>query len=199
MSVVVVEVGSGNTASVVWALERLGARPRLTSDPTAVAEAERVIFPGVGAAGHVAEQLRARGLDFVLQAFDRPLLGLCLGMQMLFERSEEGDAKGLARLPGVVRRIPAAPDRPSPHMGWNRLDLVDSDDPLLEGVCDGDHVYFVHGYGVLAGPETVASVEYGARYAAVVRQGKLAGCQFHPERSGAVGARILRNFLGSPC
>lgn len=198
MSLVVVDVGVGNTASMVWALERLGARPRLSSEAACIAEAERLVFPGVGAAGFAARRIADLDLEAVLRAFDRPLLGVCLGMQMLFGRSEEGDAAGLGRLNGTVTRLEAKPERPSPHMGWNRLSKL-SDDPLLEGVEDGAHTYFVHGYVAPVTGDTVAACTYGEPFAAVVRRGRAWGCQFHPERSGPVGARILRNFLDLPC
>lgn len=198
MSLVVVDIGVGNTASMLWALERLGGRPRLSSDPACIGEAERLVFPGVGAAGFAAGRIAGLGLTEVLRVFERPLLGVCLGMQMLFERSEEGGAPGLGRLAGTVRRLEATPERPSPHMGWNRLSRL-SDDPLLEGVEDGAHAYFVHGYAAPVTEATVASCAYGPEFAAAVRQGQAWGCQFHPERSGPVGARILRNFLDLPC
>ncbi|MDO1558572.1 imidazole glycerol phosphate synthase subunit HisH [Brevundimonas sp. 2R-24] len=198
MSLVVVDIGVGNTASMVWALERLGARPRLSADAACIADAEQLVFPGVGAAGFAAERIEALGLTEVLHAFNRPLLGVCLGMQMLFERSEEGGAPGLGRLAGTVRRLRPSPERPSPHMGWNRLSKR-ADDPLLEGVEDGTYAYFVHGYAAPVTADTVASCTYGEPFSAVVRRGNAWGCQFHPERSGPVGARILRNFLDLPC
>lgn len=198
MSLVVADIGVGNTASMVWALERLGGRPRLSSEAACIADAKRLILPGVGAAGFAAGRIEALGLSDVLRGFERPLLGVCLGMQMLFERSEEDDAPGLGRLVGVVRRLEPSPERPSPHMGWNRLSPL-ADDPLLEGIGDGSHAYFVHGYCAPVSSATVASATYGEPFSAIVRQGQAWGCQFHPERSGPVGARILRNFLDLPC
>lgn len=198
MSLVVVDIGVGNTASMVWALERLGGRPRLSSDTACIAEAERLVFPGVGAAGFAAGRIADLGLAEVLRGFQRPLLGVCLGMQLLFERSEEGDVAGLGRLPGTVSRLEPSRDLPSPHMGWNRLSKR-AEDPLLEGVEDGAYAYFVHGYAAPVTPATVATSSYGSEFSAVVRQGQAWGCQFHPERSGPVGARILRNFLDLPC
>ena len=198
MSLVVVDIGVGNTASMVLALERLGAGPRLSGEAACIAEAERLIFPGVGAAGFAAARIEDLGLNDVLRRFDRPLLGVCLGMQLLFERSEEGDAPGLGRLAGTVKRLEPSPERPSPHIGWNRLSKR-KDDPLLEGVEDGAYVYFVHGYAASITAATVASCSYGQSFSAVAREGQAWGCQFHPERSGSVGARILRNFLDLPC
>ena len=199
MSVAVLDLGVGNTASMLFALERLGAEARLTAHPDALAEAERIIFPGVGAAGYAAERLRTLGVEQTLRDFPRPLLGVCLGMQMLYRSSAEGDAAGLGRLDARVERLEPAPERPVPHMGWNRLDAERSDDPLLDGVPPGAYAYFVHSYAAPVGEETVASSEYGRVFSAVVRRGAVCGCQFHPERSGAVGARILKNFLDLPC
>lgn len=198
MAVTVVRLGVGNTASMMFALERLGADARLSSDPSEIAEAERLILPGVGAAAHAMGRIEALGLTAVLKGFARPLLGVCLGQQLLYETSEEGDARSLGRIPGAVRAMVAAPDRPVPHMGWNRL-KIEREDPLLEGVQDGAFVYFVHGYACETGPATLASTDYGGRFSSVVRASNAWGCQFHPERSAEAGARILDNFLRLPC
>lgn len=198
MTTAVVKLGIGNTASVMFALERLGAPARLTDDPTQIAEADRVILPGVGAAAHAMALIDRKGLRQVLKAFERPLLGICLGQQLLFERSEEGNAEGLGLLPGAVTRLPASKQAPSPHMGWAKLaDIASS--PLLEGVPNASYAYFVHSYVCPLAESTIATAEYGRRFAAVVARGSTFGCQFHPERSGAVGARILSNFLSLPC
>lgn len=198
MTLAVVELGVGNTASMIFALERLGAKPVLTSDVGVIAEAERVILPGVGAAAFAMGRIETLGLAEVLQRFPRPLLGVCLGQQLLFEASEEGDAHLLGRIPGPVRRLEPAPDRPVPHMGWNRL-TIERADPLLDGVEDGGFAYFVHSFASPVGGYTLASTAYGVPFSAVVRQGQAWGCQFHPERSSDLGARILRNFLDLPC
>jgi glutamine amidotransferase len=199
MTTVVLDLGVGNTASMIFALERLGEQPRLTADPAALDDAERIIFPGVGSAGFAADRLAGLGLVQTLREFPRPLLGVCLGMQMLYERSEEGDGEGLALIPGEVRRLTSAPDRPVPHMGWNRLKAQRADDPLLDDVASDSFVYFVHAYAAPVGAETVSSAEYGTPFSAIVRRGNVSGCQFHPERSGPAGARILKNFLDLPC
>lgn len=198
MSVAVVKLGVGNTASVLFALERLGVEGVLTDDPARVAEAERVILPGVGAASYASKALRERGLDEALLSFSRPLLGICLGQQLLYESSEEGDARGLALLPGAVTALPNSRDRPVPHMGWAKL-RVDAEHPLLDGVANGDYVYFVHAFACPLGEAMVASAEYGRTFAAVSARGNVMGCQFHPERSGEVGARVLANFMALPC
>lgn len=198
MSVVtVLAYGAGNTASVQFALERLGATVRLTDSPAEVAEAERLILPGVGAAGYAMERLETLGLVEPIRAFSRPLLGVCLGQQLLFERSQEGGVDLLGLIPGEVRAIEPAPDRTVPHMGWSRLTRT-CEDPLTEGVADGAWAYFVHGFVCPDGPATVATAEYGGVLPAVVRSANRWGCQFHPERSAEVGARILKTFLELP-
>lgn len=199
MEVAVIAYGAGNVASVQFALERLGATVRLTDDPTVIAEAERVILPGVGAAGYAMQRLSELRLIDPIRAFPRPLLGVCLGQQLLFELSEEGDGVDLLGfIPGAVKRLQPGPDLPVPHMGWSRL-TRDRDDPLLEGVADGAYAYFVHGFVCPDGPATLARADYGGAVPAVVRSANRWGCQFHPERSAEAGATILKNFLGLPC
>jgi glutamine amidotransferase len=196
VNVVVVDAGGANLGSVCVALERLGVEPVVSADAAAIVAADRVILPGVGAAAPAMARLRAAGLVPVLRALRRPLLGICLGMQLLFERSDEGDVEGLGLLPGRVRKLRADPLVRVPHTGWNRL-LRRRDDPLLEGVDDGAPAYFVHGYAVPVDALCVAACAHGDEFAAIVRRGDVAGVQCHPERSGPVGARILANFLGA--
>lgn len=196
--VTVLAYGAGNVASVQFALERLGATVRLTADPAEVAQAERLILPGVGAAGYAMSRLHGLGLIDPIRAFERPLLGVCLGQQLLFETSDEGGGTELLGLiPGRVRALAPGPALPVPHMGWSRLSRI-TDDPLLEGVEDGAWAYFVHGFVCPDGPATLALAEYGGPVPAVVGAGNRRGCQFHPERSAAAGARILKNFLELP-
>jgi glutamine amidotransferase len=197
-NVTLIGYGSGNVASVRFALERLGARVRISADPSDLDEAERVILPGVGAAGYAMQRLNALGLVEALRRFERPLLGVCLGQQLLFETSaEDGDTPLLGLTPGRVEAIAPAASRPSPHMGWSRLSLR-RPDPLLEGIKDGDWAYFVHGFVCPDGPATIAAADYGLPVPAVVNSANRWGCQFHPERSAAAGARILKNFLELP-
>ena len=197
--VAVISYGAGNIASVQFALERLGATVRLTADPVEIAEAERVILPGVGAAGYAMSRLTALNLIEPLRAFERPLLGVCLGQQLLFERSDEGeDVQMLGLIPGTVGRLEPDAPLPVPHMGWSRL-TRDRDDPLLKGVADGAYAYFVHGFVCPDGPATLARADYGGPVPAMVRSANRWGCQFHPERSAEAGATILKNFLGLPC
>jgi glutamine amidotransferase len=198
VNVTLIGYGSGNVASVRFALERLGARVRITDDPADVDEAERIILPGVGAAGYAMQRLKALDLIEPLRRFQRPLLGVCLGQQLLFDASaEDGEADLLGLIPGRVEAILPAPSRPSPHMGWSRL-TTRRDDPLLDGVKDGDWAYFVHGYVCPDGPATLAAADYGVAVPAMVNSANRWGCQFHPERSAALGARILKNFLELP-
>ncbi|KQW82907.1 imidazole glycerol phosphate synthase subunit HisH [Brevundimonas sp. Root1279] len=193
--VTVLSYGAGNVASVQFALERLGATVRLTDDPIEVAEAERLILPGVGQAGYAMGRLADLGLVDPIRAFPRPLLGVCLGQQLLFADSDEGGGTPLLDLiPGRVGRLEPGPGLPVPHMGWSRL-AIDRADPLLDGVDEGSWAYFVHGYLCPDGPATLARADYGGPVPAVVRSANRWGCQFHPERSAEAGARILKNFL----
>jgi glutamine amidotransferase len=262
--VVIIDSGGANLASLRFALERLGARSHVSADGSTIASAERLILPGVGAAAHAMERLDRAGLITVLRTLTQPLLGICLGMQLLFQRSEEGDraaeerppvggerevsaqiqwfeaadgilnqpsyaksarvtrsralpriarraaflkrlplvsrddrcsgTKCLGLLPATVRRLTPARGRPVPHMGWNTLQKL-STDPLIEGVNEADHAYFVHSYATPVTEHTLAATDYGGAISAVVRRGNFWGTQFHPERSGTTGERILQNFL----
>ncbi|RZA21859.1 MAG: imidazole glycerol phosphate synthase subunit HisH [Lysobacteraceae bacterium] len=192
--VVIVDAGGANLGSVRAAFARLGVEPAVSRDPARIAAASRLVLPGVGAAAPVMEILRSSGLDRLLQSVQAPLLGICIGMQVLFERSEEGDVPALGLLRGRVRKLPPAPGLRLPHMGWNTLQQrVDS--PLLEGIADGAHAYFVHGYAATDSVDAIADSTHGETFAAIVQRANVAGAQFHPERSGEVGARFLRNFL----
>jgi glutamine amidotransferase len=194
MDAAIIDSGGANLASLQFAFERLGAKTRVTADAREIAAAPRLVLPGVGCAADAMERLRRCALDTLLPSLTQPVLGICLGMQLLFERSEEGPTPCLGILPGQVRRLPASAGYPVPHMGWNRLEEWKAD-PLLAGLAPGAYFYFVHGYGVPACELTVAPVEYGGALSAVVRQDNFWGVQFHPERSAASGARLLSNFL----
>jgi len=197
MRVVLVDAGGANIGSLRQALRRLGVEPELSADAATIAGADRVILPGVSTAAVVMRRLRELGLVEVLRGLQAPLLGVCVGMQLLFEHSEEGDTEGLGLLPGRVRRLAGGPGLRVPHMGWNRLRRL-RDAPLLEGIGDGDFAYFVHGYAAPVGEHCLAACDHGAPFAALVQRGRVAGAQFHPERSSAAGARLLRNFIEVP-
>ncbi|KAF1687611.1 imidazole glycerol phosphate synthase subunit HisH [Pseudoxanthomonas broegbernensis] len=192
--VAVVDAGGSNLGSVCYALERLGVRPRVVADAAGLRGARRVILPGVGAAPEAMRRLHEQDLVAPLRALQVPLLGICLGMQLLYERSQEGEVECLGLVPGVVRKLPQAPGIRVPHMGWNALRAM-RPSPLLDGVADGDSAYFVHSYAAPVTADTVAASDHGGLFTAVVRHGRWCGAQFHPERSAATGARILRNFL----
>lgn len=192
--ITIIEIGCANTASVLFALERLGANARLSSDPAEIAAASKVVLPGVGAAGFAMSRIRELGLVDTIRGLKVPLLGVCLGQQLLFEASEEGDVECLGLIPGRVTKMTATPDMVVPHMGWNQLEVIKAD-PLTEGVTNGDFAYFVHSYVCPVNDYTLATSTYGAPFAAMVRKDNVFGCQFHPERSSAIGAQILKNFV----
>jgi len=192
--VVIIASGGANIASLEIALDRLGARSEVSADPAVVSDANRALLPGVGAAADAMARLRAAGLIEVIREYRRPLLGICLGMQLLYERSEEGDVPCLGLLAGEVRHIPRAPGRSVPHMGWNSCDVLRTD-PLLAGIASADYFYFLHSYAAPATDDSSATVEYGGRWCAVASSRNFHGVQFHPERSGSAGSRLLRNFL----
>lgn len=188
----IVTAGGANYGSLREACRRLGVEAELSDEPARVAAATHVILPGVGAAAQAMDALRARGLDRALRELCRPLLGICLGMQLLYEGSAEGDVAGLGLLPGRVRRLAAAPRWP--HMGWNTL-APRTDHPLLRGIGRDDWFYFVHGYAADEDETTLAAAEHGAPFAAVVARDNVHGAQFHPEKSAAAGRRLLANFF----
>ena len=195
--IAIIDSGGANIASVTFALERCGATATLTTDAEMIASAEKVILPGVGAAPVAMAQLQKAGLVDCIRGLTQPVLGICLGMQLLFERSEEGDTALLGLIPGTVGAFQPAPGLSIPHMGWNRLlpTAGAAANPLLKGIDDGAHVYFVHSYFAPVSGDTVAACRYGADFTALVAHGNFMGAQFHPERSGPIGARILQNFL----
>ena len=194
MNVVLVDSGGANIGSVRYALERLGVQAVMSADADVIRAADRVILPGVGAAGPAMARLDELALVDVLRSLSQPLLGICLGMQLLFDDSEEGDVACLGLLPGRVRRMPESPGVRVPHMGWNRLRPTRASS-LLDGIADGAQAYFVHSYAAPVTDDCLASCGHGADFAAVVQRGNVTGAQFHPERSAATGARLLENFL----
>ena len=193
MSLAIVDLAYGNLGSVAIAFERLGLAPVVTADAGEIRSADRVVLPGVGAAGFAMERVEGLGLKETLRTLRQPVLGICLGMQLLFERSEEDDTPCLGLIPGGVRRLAPAPGMPVPHMGWSKLGVAD---PGC-GLATGDYVYFAHSFACDDGPHSLATADYGGTIPAVVRSGNYLGAQFHPERSGEAGARFLTAFLGA--
>jgi glutamine amidotransferase len=192
--IVIVANGGANIASLQFALERLKVASAVSADAAEIRAASHVILPGVGAAADAMSRLRRNRLDTLIPTLEQPVLGICLGMQLMFETSEEGDARCLGIIPGRASRFPPAAALPVPHMGWNTLDIR-RPCPLLAGINDGDYAYFVHSYALQMSAATVASADYGAPFSACVQWRNFYGAQFHPERSAAVGARLLQNFL----
>lgn len=194
MQVALVDAGGANIGSVLFALQRLGVEATLTSNADVIREADRVILPGVSTAAMVMGRLRELDLVETLRTLERPLLGVCVGMQLLYERSEEGEVECLGLLPGKVAKLPANAAVRVPHMGWNTLQPLRASS-LGEGIEAGDHAYFVHSYAAPVTADCLFSSDHGQSFAAVVQRGRVAGAQFHPERSASTGARLLKNFL----
>jgi len=194
VSVVLVDGGGTNLGSVRYALQRLGVDARLVDDAASVRAADHVILPGVGAAAPGMARLRQLELVETLRSLRQPVLGVCLGMQLLFAASDESDTECLGIIPARVARMSGAPGVRVPHMGWNAL-VRERDGALADALDVGDHAYFVHGYAAPLGAWTVASADHAGRFSAIVQHGNYHGMQFHPERSAAVGARLLKRFL----
>jgi imidazole glycerol-phosphate synthase subunit HisH len=196
VTIAVINSGGANLGSVVHALHRLGAECLLTRDADEIRSAERVILPGVGSAGAAMAALEKSGLVDVIRSLTQPVLGICLGLQLLHEFSEEGRTPCLGILPGRVTRLAVDDHLRLPHMGWNQLTWLRPDDPLATGMSNDDWFYFVHSYAAPPA-QAVATSRHGQAFAAIVRNNNFAACQFHPEKSAAAGARVLANFLES--
>jgi glutamine amidotransferase len=192
--VAIIASGGANTASLQFALERLDAASLVSADAQQIRAATHVILPGVGAAADAMTRLRRQGLDALIPSLQQPVLGVCLGMQLLYQASDEGHADCLGIIPGRAARFAPAAGRPVPHMGWNTL-AVERPSELLEGIRQGDYAYFVHSYALNLSSATIASCSYGDPFSACVQWRNFYGVQFHPERSANVGARLLQNFL----
>ncbi|GAB4424973.1 MAG: imidazole glycerol phosphate synthase subunit HisH [Bacteroidia bacterium] len=192
MNLVIVQYNAGNVQSVIHALHRLEVEPRLSDDPEVLRSADKVIFPGVGEASTTMDYLRARGLDRLIASLRQPVLGICLGMQLMCAHSEEGDTDCLGIFDRQVRRFPSGGAK-VPHMGWNTLGDLRS--PLLAGLPEPAYVYFVHSYYVEPGPDSIATTDYILPFCAALHRDNFYATQFHPEKSGETGAQILRNFL----
>jgi imidazole glycerol-phosphate synthase subunit HisH len=193
-NVVIIAGGGANIASLQFALQRLGTTSAVSADARTIREASHVILPGVGAAADGMRRLKQGNLHTLIPSLQQPVLGICLGMQLLFEGSEEGEAQCLGIIPGRAARLPCDREHPVPHMGWNTL-KIERSNALLEGLRQDDYAYFVHSYALPPGPATTASSDYGLAFSACVQRRNFFGAQFHPERSAKVGARLLQNFL----
>ena len=202
MQVAIVKYNAGNVYSVVNALRRLGVEPLLTDDPIALRQADRVVFPGQGEARGAMEYLRARGLDVVIRSLTQPVLGICIGQQLLCRHSEEGDVDCLGIFDAEVKRFcPNRHEDKVPCMGWNRLSFAQNEESemgnekLFAGLEENPYVYFVHSYYVPVCEDTIAVADFILPYSAALHKNNFYACQFHPEKSGNVGEQILRNFL----
>ncbi|MAT89476.1 MAG: imidazole glycerol phosphate synthase subunit HisH [Flavobacteriaceae bacterium] len=190
-TVAIIDYGAGNIRSIQFALERLGTTGLVTSNASEIAASNHVIFPGVGAAGKAMEKLQASKLDLLIPKLTQPVLGICLGMQLLCRSSEENTTKGLDIFSEDVTRF--STDVKIPHMGWNTITELRS--PLFEDVREEAYVYMVHSYYVPKNSQTIAITDYGLAYAAAIQKDNFFGVQFHPEKSGEAGAQVLQNFL----
>ena len=193
--IAIIDYDTGNLRSVCNALDRIGAEYVLTDDPKVIEKADRVLLPGVGEASSAMQKLQERGLCEVVRSLRVPVLGICIGMQLMCRHSEEGDVDCLGIFDADVRKFQADPSAgvKVPHMGWNALTEMKT--RLFEGLKDGDYVYFVHSFAADVCEDTIAVSENGRRFSAAVRKGNFYGAQFHPEKSGDVGEKILRNFM----
>jgi imidazole glycerol-phosphate synthase subunit HisH len=192
MKLAIIKYNAGNIQSVLYALERIGREAVVTDDPVAIREADKVIFPGVGEASTAMDYLRERGLDTVIRGLSQPVLGICLGLQLMCGYSEENDTDCLGIFDEKVRRFPGGGGK-VPQIGWNNI--YDLKTPLFEGVGEKSYCYFVHGYYASLGPQTIARTEYGQAYSSALHRDNFYGVQFHPEKSAEAGERILRNFI----
>ena len=192
--IALIDSGGANIASLRYALRRLGHDAVLTTDATEICAAERVILPGVGAARNAMEKLRRHGLLDVIRNLTQPVLGICLGMQLLAEASAEDDVDCLGIIPGVAARLPGSPQSPVPNMGWCAVQKSASH-PVLQGLDSGTYFYFVHSYALPVSSITLATAQHVHPFAAVVCQRNFIAAQFHPERSSTAGSNLLQNFL----
>ncbi len=192
MEIVIIDYGAGNIQSLRFALKRLGYKPELSNDPEKIRHADRVIFPGVGEASSAMNKLKSKGLEELIPALNQPVLGICLGMQLMCENSEEGNTKGLGIFPVRVRKFENKYLK-VPQIGWNEISGFKSD--LFKGVRENEFMYFVHSYYVPANQWSISNTNYGVDYASSIQKDNFTGCQFHPEKSSWPGEKILNNFL----
>lgn len=194
MKIAIIDYGAGNVQSILFALQRLGFSGTLTNNPAEIQAADRVIFPGVGEAASAMKKIRASGLDKIIPRLKQPVLGICLGMQLLCKNSEEGNTKGLGIFNVSVNRFSNAVK--VPHMGWNTITNLKSD--LFKNVSEEEYMYLVHSYYAPLNEETIAVTNYGQNYSSALKKDNFYGVQFHPEKSGKAGQKIIENFLKLP-
>ena len=192
--IAVVDSGGANIASVLFALKRLGVQEKLTSNPDIIRNAQHVILPGVGAAKTAVQHLKDLELINCIRELTQPVLGICLGMQLLFTHSEEGNVDMLDILPGTIKHFTPEDNKTIPHTGWNSVSLQ-KNHPLLRDIPDNSYFYFVHSYFAPQDNYTIGTCDYGDQFSAIIAKDNFMGCQFHPERSGKTGAQILKNFV----
>ena len=192
MKLVIIKYNAGNIQSVLYALERIGRQAVVTDDPAQIREADKVIFPGVGEASTAMDYLRERGLDELIRGLSQPVLGICLGMQLMCSYSEENDTTCLGIFAERVKRFETGAFK-VPQIGWNNIYGLQT--PLFEGVADGSYCYFVHGYYAALGEHTIAKTDYVQPYSSGLHRANFYGVQFHPEKSASAGEQILRNFI----
>ena len=193
MNTLIIDTGCANLASLHHALKRLGIHADISAEPAAIHAADKLLLPGVGTASAAMTNLTARGLIPVIQRATQPLLGICLGMQLLTRHSAEGDTATLGLIPGDTAALPGC-GLPLPHTGWNTVHHQPQH-PLFDGIAQDSHYYYVHGYAVPPGAHTIATSDYGVPFSAAIARDNYYGVQFHPERSGKSGARLLQNFM----
>lgn len=191
MNIVIIKYNAGNTHSVYLALQRLGVEPVITNDPDKIRRADKIIFPGVGEASAAMQSVREHGLETLLPTLKQPFLGICLGLQLLCQHSTESDTRCLGIFDEFVKKFPATGK--VPHIGWNTL--THTGHPLFDGVPSDSYVYFVHSYYADWGAHTIAQTDYLLPFSAALQVNNFYAVQFHPEKSGAIGARILENFV----
>ena len=193
MNVVIIRYQAGNIQSVLFALQRLGVSPTLSSDAEVISKADKVIFPGVGEASSTMNELRASGLDKTIIGLKQPVLGICLGLQLMSKHSEEGNADCLGIFDLKVKKFNPQPGFKVPHVGWNNIQNLKG--PLFKGVQEGSFVYYVHSFYAETGKETIAATDYINPFSAALSKDNFHAMQFHPEKSGAIGETMLKNFL----